>query len=319
MFAYTLRRVLWIIPVLWVIATITFFLMWAVPGGPFTSEKERPPALEKALNDKYGLDDPVPVQYGRYLLNLAQGDLGISFGRGDAPVSDILRDRVFVSLQIGFLCLALATVVGITLGTVSALNHNGPLDYLGVLFATVGASVPNFVLGAFLTIVFAVNLGWLKTLGWGGPANVESIWDLGSYDWRRMVLPVLSLGMLPTAYIARITRASVLEVLSQDYIRTARAKGLHEFRVVGRHTIKNAMIPVLTVLGPIGALLVSGSFIIESMFGIPGIGREAIMAVQRRDYGLIMGTTLFFALVVAVLNLVIDLMYAVVDPRIRYR
>jgi oligopeptide transport system permease protein len=170
-----------------------------------------------------------------------------------------------------------------------------------------------------MVIIFAVNLDWLNTLGWGGPSSPSEIFDPSAYDWTKMVIPVVALGLLPAAYIARVTRASVLEVLNQDYIRTARAKGLHERNVVLRHTIKNSLIPVLTVVGPIAALLISGSFIIETMFGINGLGRESISAVQTRDYGLIMGTTLFFALIVAFSNLIVDLLYAAVDPRIRYR
>jgi oligopeptide transport system permease protein len=319
MIAYSVRRILWIIPVLWVIATLTFFIMQAVPGGPFESEKTRPPALEQAINEKYGLDDPVWEQYVTYMVNVLQLDFGISITRQDEPVSDTIRRAGFISLQIATLSLLLATAIGMTLGTISALQHNKPMDYAGVGFATIGASVPHFVLGAFLSIIFAVHLGWFDLLGWGGPKSVSEIFDPSAYDWRSMVLPVVALSMLPAAYIARVTRASMLEVLNQDYIRTARAKGLREYRVVVRHTIRNALIPVLTVLGPIAAILISGSFIIETMFGIAGIGHESIVAVQRRDYGLIMGTTLFFALIVAFSNLAIDLLYAVVDPRIRYR
>jgi oligopeptide transport system permease protein len=318
MTGYIIRRVLWVFPVLFVIATITFFLMKAVPGGPFTFDKDRPAAAQAALDEKYGFDDPVWQQYGNYLWRLAHLDLGISV-RQDRAVSDVIRDTAFVSLQIAAIGLILAITVGMTLGVISALQHNGPLDYLGVIFATLGASVPHFVLGAFLSIVFAVKLHWFGTLGWGGPEHASDLFKPSVYEWRDMVLPVVSLSMLPAAYIARVTRASMLEVLSQDYIRTARAKGLRELRVVLRHTIKNALIPVLTVIGPIAALLLSGSFIIETMFGIPGIGKESIGAVLRRDYAVIMGTTLFFALVVALSNLVIDLAYAVVDPRIRYR
>lgn len=317
MTGYIIRRVLWIFPVLFVIATITFFLMKAVPGGPFTFDKDRPAAAQAALDEKYGFDDPVWQQYGNYLWRVAQLDLGVSV-RQDREVSDVIRDTAFISLQIALTGLVIAVTVGMTLGVISALQHNGPLDYLGVIFATIGASVPHFVLGALLTIVFAVNLHWFKTLGWGGPAHLTDVLDFSAYEWRRMFFPVVSLSMLPTAYVARITRASMLEVLNQDYVRTARAKGLREYRVVVRHTIKNALIPVLTVLGPIAALLISGSFVIERMFGIPGIGKESIDAVLRRDYAVIMGTTLFFALVVALTNLVIDLAYAVVDPRIRY-
>lgn len=318
MAAYTVRRLLWMIPVLWVIATLTFFFMKAVPGGPFVSEKSRPAALERAINEKYGLDDPVWQQYLNYLGNLVQGDFGISF-RGDRPVSEVIRESGFVSVQVAALSLALAVTIGLSLGTLSALKHNGPVDYIAVIFATVGASVPHFILGAFLVIVFAVNLGWFDTQGWGGPREASQLFETGAYNWRKIVLPVVALSMLPAAYIARVTRASLLEVLNQDYIRTARAKGLREGRVVLRHAIKNAMIPVLTVIGPIAAILLSGSFIIERMFGINGIGKESIDAVQRRDYGLIMGTTLFYALVVSTANLIVDLLYAAVDPRIRYR
>ena len=319
MMAYTIRRILWIIPVLWVIATITFFIMQAVPGGPFESEKSRPPALQKAIEEKYGLDDPLYVQYGNYLWNAVQLDFGISITRQDEPVTDTIRRSGFISMQIAVFALIVATLVGLPLGILSALQHNGPLDYLGVLFATIGASVPHFVLGVFLSIGFAVNLGWFDLLGWGGPAQARDLFNPSAYDWRNMVLPLISLSMLPAAYIARVTRASMLEVLNQDYVRTARAKGLSEYRVVVRHSVRNAFIPVLTVIGPLAALLLSGSFIIETMFNIPGIGRESINAVLRRDYGLIMGTALFYGLVVALANLVIDLLYAVVDPRIRYQ
>ena len=319
MTGYAIRRILWIAPVLLVIATVTFFIMKAVPGGPFTYDKSRPPAQEAALNEKYGFDEPVWQQYVTYMENLLQGDLGISYFHGNPPVRDVIQDKAFVSLQIGFLSLVMALTIGMTFGVLSALQHNGVLDYGGVLFATLGASIPHFVLAAFLVIIFAVNLNWFGTLGWGGPKDWSEVLDPSAYDWRNMVLPVVALAMLPAAYIARVTRASMLEVLNQDYIRTARAKGLREYRVVVRHTVKNALIPVLTVIGPIAAILVSGSFIIESMFGIPGIGKESIAAIQSRDYGLIMGTTLFFAMIVAFANLIVDLLYAVVDPRIRYR
>jgi oligopeptide transport system permease protein len=319
MAAYTIRRVLWIVPVLWVIATITFFMMKAIPGGPFVYDKTRPAAQEAAINAKYGLDQPVYQQYGNYLWNLLHLDFGISFRSGNRPVSEIILDSGFTSLQIAVLCLVVAVTIGLVFGTISALNHNGPLDYAGVMFATIGASVPHFVLAAFLSIIFAVNLGWLKIVGWGGPENASDLFNPDAYDWRKMVLPVIALSMLPAAYIARVTRASVLEVLNQDYIRTARAKGLAEPRVVVRHALKNALIPVLTVIGPIAALLLSGSFIIETMFGIDGLGRQSINSLQNRDYGVIMGTTLVYALIVSLATLVVDLLYAVVDPRIRYR
>jgi oligopeptide transport system permease protein len=317
MMAYTIRRLLWVIPVLWAIATITFFLMHAVPGGPFTQDRDLPESTDAALNRRYNLDEPLWKQYTSYLWNAAQGDLGLSF-RGDQDVSEIIRERFFITAQIGVLAIVLAVFVGMLLGIMSSLNHNGPLDYIGVLFATIGASVPHFILATFLVTIFAVKFGWLQYLGWGGPQSMDELLHFGDYEWRRMVMPVVSLAALPAAYIARVTRASMLEVLNQDYIRTARAKGLHETRIILRHTVKNAMIPVLTVIGPLAAALIAGSFIIESMFNIPGIGQETIAAVQRRDYAVIMGTTLMYALIVTMANLFVDLAYAVVDPRIRY-
>ncbi len=317
MLNYALRRTLIIIPVLWAVATITFILMHAVPGGPLTQEKDRPAALTAALERRYGLDKPLYEQYGIYLKNLVQGDLGITF-KGDREVSTEIRRKFFVTAQVGILAFMVATTVGMTLGTLSALNHNGPLDYLGVFFATIGAAVPSFIMGAFLAVFLAIQLDLLLLQGWGGPVDWGQITERSAYDWRKVVIPVIALSTLPASYIARVTRASLLEVLSQDYIRTARAKGLRETRVVLRHTIKNGLIPVLTLLGPLFAVLVSGSFIIESMFGIPGLGRESIQAIVRRDYGMIMGTTLFFAVIVAFCNLAIDLAYGFVDPRIRY-
>lgn len=317
MLAYTIRRLLWAIPVLWAIATITFILMHLVPGGPFTQDKTLPEATQQALNRRYHFDDPWWQQYGVYLWNGSHGDLGLSV-KGDQDVSHVIRRTFFVTAQLGALGFILAVVVGMTLGTLSALNHNGPLDYVGVAFATIGASVPHFIMGAFLVIIFSVNLGWLDVLGWGGPLKVDQIFDPGVYHYKKLIIPVIAVSTLPSAFIARVTRASVLEVLSQDYIRTARAKGLRERRVVLRHTIKNAMIPVLTLMGPLFAGLVTGSFIIETMFGIPGLGRESIRAVIARDYNVIMGTTLLFTFIVVMSNLAVDLMYAVVDPRIRY-
>jgi oligopeptide transport system permease protein len=305
MTGYVIRRILWIIPVLWAIATVTFFLMHAVPGGPFDREKELPAATKANLERRYNLDKPLYEQYFLYLKGLAQGDMGVSI-RSNREVSDIIRDKFTVTAQLGIVAFLYAAVFGLSMGLIAALNHNRIGDYLGVFFATIGTAMPNFIIATFLVIIFSVELGWFDVLGW----------ELGNH--RKMVLPVLSLGTLPAAYIARITRASVLEVLRQDYIRTARAKGLREWVVVMRHTIKNAMVPILTVLGPIFAFLVTGSFIVERIFAINGVGGEFVEAVFRRDYGLIMGTTLFYAFIVAMANLVVDLLYAVVDPRIRY-
>jgi oligopeptide transport system permease protein len=305
MTGYVIRRVLWTIPVLWAVATVTFFLMHAVPGGPFDRDKPLTPAVRANLERRYGFDDPLPQQYLNYMTNLVQGDLGVST-RSQRDVTTTIREGLTVSAQLGGLAFVFATVFGGTMGVIAALNRNRIGDYVGVFVATVGSAMPNFILATFLVIIFSVQLGWTDVLGW----------EFGNL--RKMTLPVIALGMLPAAYIARITRASMLEVLGQDYIRTARAKGLAEWVVILRHTIKNAMVPILTVLGPIFAVLVTGSFIIEQSFAINGVGRHFVSAVTERDYGVIMGTTLFFALVVAIGNLIVDLLYAVVDPRIRY-
>jgi oligopeptide transport system permease protein len=302
---YIIRRVLWTIPVLWAIATVTFFLMHSVPGGPFDRERELPPSVRANLERKYGLDDPLHEQYFHFLTNLMQGDLGISL-KNQRPVTTIIREGLPTSLELGIAAFIFATTFGFTMGLIAALNHNRPGDYAGVFMATVGSSMPNFILATFLVIIFSVQLGWTDVLGW----------ELGNP--RKMILPAVALGVLPAAYISRITRASMLEVLNQDYIRTARAKGLSEWAVIVRHTVKNAMVPILTVLGPIFAVLVTGSFIIETTFAINGVGRHFVTAITGRDYGLIMGTTLFFALVITIANLIVDILYAIVDPRIRY-
>ncbi|MFQ6019598.1 MAG: ABC transporter permease [Dehalococcoidia bacterium] len=305
MTGYVIRRVLWLLPLLWAVATVTFFLMHAVPGGPFDREKEVPPATLRNLESKYNLDKPLIAQYGLYLKGLLHGDLGVSF-RNNRDVAPIIRDGFLVSAQLGIVAFLFAVVVGMSLGILSALHQNRFLDYVGVFFATAGAAMPNFIIGTFLVIILSVQLGWTDVLGW----------ELGNP--RKMVIPVLALGMLPAAYIARVTRASMLDVLRQDYIRTSRAKGLPQRVVVLRHTIRNALVPVLTVLGPIFAILITGSFVVERLFAINGIGRQFVEAVFVRDYGVIMGTTIFYAAIIAIANLVVDVLYAAADPRIRY-
>ncbi len=315
MLAYATRRLLAMIPLIVAIATVTFLLMHAVEGGPFDTDKPLPPATLDNLKRRYGLDDPLQVQYLNYLKNLAQFDLGISIAN-NRNISDIIQERMSVSVQLGIAAFLFATTFGMTLGILSSLNQNGISDYVGVFVATIGAAMPSIVLAPLLTIVFAVQLGWFNVLssdfGFTG-------WFRGDFsNWRQVVLPTVALGFLPMAYIARITRASMLEVLRQDYIRTARAKGLAEFVVVLRHATRNAMIPVLTVLGPIFAGLITGSLVIETLFAIPGLGREFVRSVLIRDYGLIMGVTVFYAVVIAFMNLVVDLLYGLADPRIRY-
>jgi oligopeptide transport system permease protein len=304
MLAFILRRLLWLAPVLFFVALITFTLMHLVPGGPWDGDKPLPPQAQANVQQKYGLDDPLWRQFTDYMVNLAQGDLGVSYRSLNRPVRDILWDGARVSATLGFISLGIAVVVGVSLGTLAALHKNSVLDYAGVAFATFGASVPSFVTGMLLLILFSAYLHWLPTAGWG--------------TWQQAVMPVTALSLLPTAYIARVTRASMLDALENDYIRTARAKGLRENVVVYRHLLRNGLIPVLTVIGPVAAALVTGSFIIEYLFAIPGIGRYFVTSISARDYGMIMGTTLFYAAVVATANLIVDVLYAVADPRIRY-
>jgi oligopeptide transport system permease protein len=304
MTVYVIRRVLWFIPVLFFVSLITFLLMHAIPGGPWDEEKKLPEAAVANLNAKYGLDKPLWQQYLNYLAGLLRGDLGPSYQRTTESVQEILAKGLRATALLGVLALGVALVVGIGLGVLAAIRRNTIIDYLSVTFATAGAAIPSFVMAILLIYVFSVQLHLLPTSGWGSPKQV--------------IMPTIALSLLPAAFLARITRASMLEVLGQDYVRTARAKGIHEIAILNRHALRNALIPVLTVIGPLAANLLVGSFIIEFIFAVPGVGRLFVQAVQARDYGVIMGATLFYALVVAVANLVVDITYAAVDPRIRY-
>ena len=305
MIAYTIRRVLLMIPLLFAVATVTFFLMHSVEGGPFDTDKPMSEAARERLNEKYNLNGSLLEQYGHFLANTARLDLGISISSNERPVRDIIQEKFGVSLQLGICAFLFAITLGVTLGAISAINQNGIGDYVGVFMATSGAALPSFILAPLLVILFALKLDWFDVLGW-------ELWN-----YKKMVLPSVAMGMLPGAFIARIARASMLDILRQDYIRTARAKGVKEFTVILRHAVKNALIPVLTILGPIFAGLITGSFIIENAFAIPGLGNAFVGSVLVRDYGVIMGVTLFYAGIIALMNLIVDLLYAVADPRIR--
>jgi oligopeptide transport system permease protein len=290
---YTIRRCFWIIIVLLAVAFITFSLMHLVPGGPWDRDKTLPPQVVENLNIKYGLDKPFFVQFGNFLWGVLHGDLGLSYTYQDRSVTSILLQGLPKTATLGITAFLLAIILGIPLGMAAALKQNSVIDYISVFFSTLFASIPGFVLGIFLIILFSVTWHLLPTGGWGSP--------------KQIILPAFALAALPAAYIARITRASILDVSRQDYIRTARAKGLRERVVMLRH-----------IAGPELAFLIAGSFIIENLFSIPGIGRLFVQGVFQRDYGLIMGAILFYALAVAVVNLVVDLLYGIVDPRIRY-
>ena len=278
--------------------------MHLVPGGPWSRDKQLAPAVVAALNAKYGLDKPFFVQYANFLTGILHGDLGISYSYQDRSVTQIIMQGFPKSAVLGAAAFIFAMIVGIGFGMAAALRQNTWVDYLCVMFATIFASVPGFVLGILLIIVFSVGLHWFHTGGWGSPAQV--------------VMPAMALAALPAAFIARITRASTLETMRQDYVRTARSKGLLERVVLIRHILRNSLIPVVTVAGPEFAAMVTGSVIVETIFSIPGIGRLFVQAVFARDYGLIMGTTLFYAFIISIANLVVDILYGIIDPRIRY-
>jgi oligopeptide transport system permease protein len=301
---YIAKRFLWIIPVLFVVSVITFTLMHSVPGGPWAREKALPAAMVESLNAKYGLDKPIYVQYATWVGNLVQGNLGPSYKFQDRTVNDIVGGGFWTTVQLGLMAFFLSVIVGIPLGVFAALGHNRWPDYLSTGISVIGIAMPSFVLALIMIVFFGVTLKVLPTSGWKGPET-----------W---VLPTIALAGFPIAVIARYTRASMLEVTRKDYIRTAQSKGVAERAVVSRHMIRNALIPVVTILGPTLAFLVTGSFIIESIFGIPGIGRYYITSIGQHDYGVLMAMTILYAFVVAFLNVVVDVAYAFIDPRIRY-
>jgi oligopeptide transport system permease protein len=302
MFGYLIRRLLALVLVLLFVALITFALMHIAPGGPWDRERRLDPAVEANLNAKYHLDQPLPIQFVQYVYGLLHGDLGLSFTNPGFSVQEVIGRGLDVTVQLGLLAAVLAIVVGVPLGVLAALKQNSLLDYGSMLFAILGYTTPSFVLGIFLIVLFAVHWHTLPPGGWGRPAA--------------MIMPVITLAAAPTAILARYTRASMLDIRGQDYVRTARAKGLAERTVVVQHMVRNALLPIITVLGPVVAALVTGSFIVETVFRVPGIGRLYINSIFARDYPLIMGTTLLYAVAIAVFNLAVDLFYVVADPRI---
>jgi oligopeptide transport system permease protein len=314
------RRVLWIIPVLFFVSVITFTLMHAVPGGPWAREKALPAATVELLNDKYGLDEPIVVQYLNWIGPLhiedgnvaccggiLSGDLGPSYKYVNRSVNDIIADGILVTMQLGVLAFLLSVAIGLPLGIIAALGHNKWPDYSATMVSVLGISTPTFVSSILLIVIFGVVLGWL-------PTNALK-WEEDPSAW---ILPTIALSLYPIAQVARYTRASMLEVTRRDYVRTAHSKGLGRRTVVIVHMVRNALIPVVTILGPILAFLITGSFVIEYIFSVPGIGREYVASITQRDYGMIMAMTMFYAVVIVVLNLVVDVLYAYIDPRIRY-
>ncbi|WP_176717282.1 ABC transporter permease [Vulcanibacillus modesticaldus] len=303
MLKFILRRLGMLVVTLWVIVTLTFFLMHAIPGDPFSKEGRMPEATKENLMKYYGLDKSLPEQYVSYLIKLTKFDLGPSYFSKTQSVNDIIANNFPVSARLGIQALTIAVMFGVALGTVAALKHNSALDYTAMVIAVLGVSVPNIVLAPLLINVFSVKLGWFPIARWGTFAHT--------------VLPATALGVQAMAVIARLMRSNMLEVLGQDYIRTARAKGLSQFAVVWRHTIRNAIMPVITILGPLTAALLTGTFVVEQIFAIPGMGKYFVKSVNNRDYPVILGTTIFYSAVLVTANFLVDVAYGLIDPRIK--
>lgn len=288
---------------LFVIITITFIMMHAIPGGPFTREKALPEPVLQALNAKYHLDDPLWKQFVDYVKGVMTFNLGPSFQRAGVTVNDLIREGFPATLKIGLASVIVIIIVGIPLGILSALKQNKWQDGLVMFIATLGVTIPSFVMATGIIYIFSAKLGWL-------PSN-------GLTSWKHMIGPVIALSGFSLSFVARLTRSSMLEVLQQDYIRTARAKGLSNNKVIYKHALKNALIPVVTYLGPMIAALLTGSFVIEKVFAIPGMGKHFVESVGNRDYTVLMGITIFYALFLVVMVLLVDILYSLIDPRIK--
>lgn len=303
MLKYILKRLFSTLITLWVVITLTFFLMRAMPGGPFSGEKKLPPAVEANLNQKFGLDKPILQQYGIYLKNMAHGQLGPSMKYEGRTVNDIIEYSFPSSAKLGIVAVIISLVVGLYMGIVAALKQGKWQDGLCMFIATLGVTVPSFVMATFFIYFFAVKFGWFPAIGLESP--------------KHFVLPALALGAYSMAFIARLARSSLLEVIRQDYIRVAKAKGLSETAVIYKHALKNSLIPIVTYIGPLVAGVLTGSFVIEQLFGIPGLGREFVTSITNRDYTTILGITVFFSTFLIVCNFIVDILYAVIDPRIK--
>src|SRR5262245_42189818 len=300
---FVLRRLLAIVPTLWIIVTITFFLMRLAPGGPFQSEREIPAEARVALQAKYGLDQPLQVQYVRYLKNVARFDFGPSYKFPSRSVREIVTGALPVSLELGGLAMLLALAIGIPIGALAAIRQNSALDHGPMAIAMLGVSIPNFVLGPILVFVFALSLRWLPPALWDGPSH--------------KILPVATLAAIYVAYIARLTRGGMLEITRQDFIRTARAKGLSESVIVVRHALRGGLLPGVSVLGPAVARAVTGSIVVEKIFSVPGVGQYFVNAAFNRDYTLVMGVVIFYAGFLILFNLLVDVAYGMLDPRVQ--
>lgn len=303
MLKFVLKRIVATLMALFVIVSITFTIMHTIPGGPFDSEKKVNAVIMQNLNEKFHLNDPLPKQFVDYWGNLLHGDLGPSFRYESQSVNDIIKEGFPVSATLGAIAVTFALVVGLLLGIIAALKQNRWQDYTAMIAATIGISVPSFVMAPLLMYFLGVKLRILPVAMWG--------------SWQQVIMPAFALSLLPMATIARFTRASMVDVLNQDYIRTARSKGLNQRVVVYRHAMRNALMPVVTYLGPMIAGVFTGSFVVEQIFAIPGLGKWFVMSITNRDYTVILGVTIFYSLFLLVMNLIVDVLYAVIDPRIK--
>ncbi|MEX1033403.1 MAG: oligopeptide ABC transporter permease OppB [Cellvibrionaceae bacterium] len=306
MLSYILKRLLGAVPTVFIIITLAFFLIRAAPGGPFDSDRAVPPQVEENLNKKFHLDEPLIQQYGRYLWDVVRGDLGPSFQYRDYTVNELIASGFPVSVRLGLSAILLAVMVGGTAGIIAALRQNSATDYGVMTFAMLGISIPNFVVAPLLILVFAVYLDWLPAGGWNNGAFANT------------VLPTISLALLYIAFVARIARGAMIEVLHSNYIRTARAKGLPSWKVILKHGIKPAMLPVVSYLGPASVAVITGSVVIEQIYGIPGVGRYFVQGALNRDYTLVMGVVICYGALIISFNLLVDILYAWLDPKVRY-
>ncbi|MGA5691981.1 ABC transporter permease [Cytobacillus pseudoceanisediminis] len=303
MTGYIIKRLIAMVVTLWFIITLTFFLMHSIPGSPFNEERNTSEAVQRNLEKFYHLDEPLYVQYGMYLKSVVTFDFGPSIKKSSQTVNEMLGRGFPVSFELGIVTLIVAVFSGIALGIIAALRHNGFIDYLAMTIAVLGISVPNFVLATLLIQQLAVNLEILPVATWSSP--------------KHMILPTLALATGPMAIIARLTRSSMLEVLTQDYIKTAKAKGLSPVKIVFKHALRNALLPVVTVLGSLAASILTGTFVIEKIFAIPGMGKYFVESINTRDYPVIMGTTVFYSSILIIMLFLVDIAYGILDPRIK--
>ncbi|MDX9918013.1 MAG: ABC transporter permease [Gudongella sp.] len=303
--SFYFKQIISMIITIILITTLTFTMMHSIPGGPFTRERPVPEEILRALNAKYNLDEPLPVQYLKYMKGLVTFDLGPSYSKIGTSVNDLIESGFPASAKIGLMATVIIIALGIPLGVISALKQNKPIDYFVMILATLGITVPSFVVATVIIYFFAGKLGWIPSFGINDPKGY--------------IGPVIALAGYSLSFVTRLTRSSMLEVLRQDYIRTARANGIREFSVIMKHAMKNALIPVVTYVGPMVAAILTGSFVIEKIFAIPGIGRHFVESVSNRDYTTIMGITVFYAVFYLIMVFLVDVAYTFIDPRIKFR